>query len=166
MPRSLPDRVFGFRSQGIIRILVAADSEEVLLAFDALDLAIIDKPGLANVLSSLVEFFVVPVGIVVGFAEDLKEGAEATRGVIDDIKFQLDNVRLALDDHSHARVADAHRRVTAILAAIVGIPGHLDKAEADAIRVKIELEQQKEAFRRKLGEAAEEISAGATTATI
>lgn len=59
MPRKAAARTFGFRRAGLVRILLAADPLEILMALEDLGLAIPDKPKL-NLLLFEIAFSLLP----------------------------------------------------------------------------------------------------------
>jgi len=73
MPRSRTDRSFGFRAPGLIRILIAADPEEVLKAMEALGIQLTDVPSIFDLVLDLFSVFVKPVAVVVNLLERVEK---------------------------------------------------------------------------------------------
>lgn len=65
MPRSQADRAFGFRSQGLVRILLAADIEEVKKALEVLGLELAEgEPGVLDLFKDLFDELFGPVFLI------------------------------------------------------------------------------------------------------
>lgn len=60
MPRSAADRAFGFKATGLLRILLAADPDELLKALDELGIVIVRPTGLFAAIRALAESFAGP----------------------------------------------------------------------------------------------------------
>ena len=73
MSRSSEARAFGFRVEGLIRILVAADPEEVLKAMEALDIQLTEKVTAFDLVLTLLGTFIAPLGAIFTLLEDVEE---------------------------------------------------------------------------------------------
>ena len=60
MPRSSADRAFGFKAAGLLRILLAADPEELLKALDQLGISVVKPTGIFAAIRALAETFAGP----------------------------------------------------------------------------------------------------------
>ncbi len=73
MTRSAKARAFGFRAEGIIRVLEGADPREVKLALEALGLRIQDEQGLLQRLLGLVGGLLGPFGDIFIIVDTVRE---------------------------------------------------------------------------------------------
>ncbi len=72
MPRSAEHRGLGFRSEGLIRILTAADPAEVLTAMEALGITFRDpEPGLLDLFAIAIGLVLGPIGEILSLLDDI-----------------------------------------------------------------------------------------------
>lgn len=166
MPRSAADRAFGLRAPDLVRIIAAADGIELLDAFDELGIELIDRPGLGALFGRLITLLVKPVDIIVSLVTDLIGGFEAAAGTIDQA---ILDVRLAiaeLEAHPSSARSEAALGLRRSLIPLVAAGSFLDNGRAEALRLELEIEKQRRAFRERLEAAAEEVESGTATVSI
>ena len=76
MPRKSDERGFGFRKAGILRILVGADPEQVLLAVEELGFSLPDRAPIDSLTELIFEIFGETDKIVGDFVEDVFDRLE------------------------------------------------------------------------------------------
>ena len=76
MPRRADERDFGFRKEGLLRILVGADAEQVLLAVEELGFTLPDRVPIDTLAGLLNELTVTTDNIVFGFIVEIFERLE------------------------------------------------------------------------------------------
>jgi len=124
-------------SPGLIRILTAADPTEVLTAMEALGIQLIDKPSFLEIARDIAFAFTGPVIAIIELAEQAQEV----------LQFFFENPGLRFPDGSDPTEA---------------VEGILDRLRREGLQI----ERQREIFRQRLEEAAEEAAAGRPTAII
>lgn len=107
MPRSAADRTFGFRSKGLVRILLASDIEEVRKALLELNLEPADKPAsLVDLLGELFDNIFGPIllarEITIAFLDKFfpitPPGQVEAEGIPDDVQRLLVNITVQLEE--------------------------------------------------------------------
>lgn len=83
MPRKSDERGFGFRADGLLRILVRADAEQVLIAIEELGFRLPDRVPITNLVDLIASVHGEVESIVEDFIVDLARTVEAALDSLD-----------------------------------------------------------------------------------
>ncbi len=139
MPRSAASRVAGFRAEGIVRILTAADPDEVLTAMEALGIQLTDEPGFFAILENLVGLVFGPLGDILDVLDTFDIVWEAAMRRLRQKPVSGEDLRLAI---------------------------RLEQFQDEVREVRARGIFEKDAFQERIEEAKKEAAAGQVTATI